>query len=908
MLDIGVQTKGILPDMDIDKGFKLIREAGFRKVDINLDTFLKNSDLYAGKLNGFFSSSIEDLFLYFSQYRKAMDRYGITPSQMHAPYPVRVEGREQQNEYMQGTVIPKSILIAEYLGVPWMVVHPFKMQYVYDKNREFNENIAYFKMLVPLLKQCGVRICFENLYEGIGTRVVEGVCADPEDAVKYIDTLNDYAGEELFGFCLDTGHLQLVNRDPYAFITRLGSRLKALHIHENDGVGDLHQMPFTFGKSKEEGQIWNRIFEGLAETGFDRTLSFETFPCMNSFPKGMRSDVLSAIYGIGSYMREEIEIRKSSELVQKKTFSKTAETMKIGIIGTGRIAARFLKAAEQCHGIKVTCVYNPHIESAERFCKNTGIVATDDLERFMESIEGAYIASPHETHFTYSKVMLENGIHVLCEKPAVLNANDAELLYELAEKNKLIFMEAIKTAYCPGFKKLVQEAKSGKIGRIMDVEAAFTRLTPVNTREYMEPVYGGSFLEFGSYVMLPVLRLLGCDFEHVRFTSIRAANGTDAYTKAYFEYKDKTAVVKTGLGVKSEGQLLLSGTNGYLLAKSPWWMTKEFDIRYEDPGKIEHFQAEYDGSGLQYELEAFAAAVANRNLQEIASEHTEEEHGVTKEESIAMGRVMAAFLDWNKEHRGKKEKDSSGKLKIWAHRGCSFAYPENTLEAFKAAAQIPGITGIELDIQLSSDGEIVVFHDENMRRILGVDKKIASCTLEELKSFKIDAGNGQYTSIPTITEVLSLLKPYCENKGLLINIELKTSIVRYEGIEEKAYNLVKDFGMERYIVWSSFLADSVACIRNLDSEAKTGVLASSNEECIALAKQTGACALHPYIGGLVFELPEDMKGMPVRAWNVDEPFFRDGRPLKEPNLDKYKAYGATDIFTNMPEKYLDSGV
>lgn len=904
MLDIGVQTKGILPDMEIDKGFKLIREAGFRKVDINLDTFLKNSDLYAGKLNGFFSSSIEDLFLYFSQYRKAMDRYGIEPSQMHAPYPVRVEGREQQNEYMQGTVIPKSILIAEFLRVPWMVVHPFKMQYVYDKNREFNENIAYFKMLVPLLKQCGVRICFENLYEGIGTRIVEGVCADPEDAVKYIDTLNDYAGEELFGFCLDTGHLQLVNRDPYAFMTRLGSRLKALHIHENNGVGDLHQLPFTFGKNKEEGQIWNRIFEGLAETGFDRTLSFETFPCMNSFPKGMRSNVLSTIYGIGSYMREEIEIRKSLESVQKKSCSKTAETMKIGIIGTGRIAARFLKAAEQCYGIKVTCVYNPHIESAERFCKNTGIVATDDLERFMESIEGAYIASPHETHFTYAKVMLENGIHVLCEKPAVLNANDAELLYELAAKNKLIFMEAIKTAYCPGFKKLVQEAKSGKIGRIMDVEAAFTRLTPVNTREYMEPVYGGSFLEFGSYVMLPVLRLLGCDFEHVRFTSIRAANGTDAYTKAYFEYKDKTAVVKTGLGVKSEGQLLLSGTKGYLLAKSPWWMTKEFDIRYEDPGKIEHFQAEYDGSGLQYELEAFIAAVANRNLQETASEHTEEEHGVTKEESIAMGRVIGAFLDWNKEHRGKKEKDSSGKLKIWAHRGCSFAYPENTLEAFEAAAKIPGITGIELDIQLSSDGEIVVFHDENAKRVTGEDRNIADSTLKEIKSLRIRSVDDNWTSIPTLEEVLRSLKPYCIKNGLLINIELKTSVIRYDGIEKKAMNMVKAFGLNDYVVWSSFLPDSIRKIKQIEPSSKTGILALSNEDCIRYAALTGADALHPHIGGLVHNLPEEMRTMPVRVWNADEPFFNTPKVLTEPDLTKYANFGATDIFTNLPERYL----
>ncbi len=307
MLDIGVQTKGILPEMNPDKGFGMIKEAGFSRVDINIDTFLKNTDLYAGKTNKFFDAEVEELFVYFSQYKDAMEKYGIRPSQMHAPYPVRVEGRPQQNQYMQGTVIPKSILIAEALGVPWMVVHPFKMQYIYDRERERRENVEYFKLLIPLLKQCKVGICFENLYEGIGYRLTEGVCANPDDAVWYVDTLNDYAGEEVFGFCLDAGHLQLVKRDPYEFITKMGSRLKILHLHENDAVGDLHQMPYTFGSNNGEGQMWDRIYKGLKSINFNGTLSFETYPCVNSFPKGMSVSVLKAIHGIGEYMAGRIQ-------------------------------------------------------------------------------------------------------------------------------------------------------------------------------------------------------------------------------------------------------------------------------------------------------------------------------------------------------------------------------------------------------------------------------------------------------------------------------------------------------------------------------------------------------------------------------------------------------------------------
>lgn len=306
-MKIGVQTKGILPEKTPNEGIKLIRQAGFERVDFNLDTFLKNSDLYAGKVNAFFDSSIEELEIYFKQYVDAMLEHGVRMSQMHAPYPVRVEGKQQQNDYMQGTVIPKSILIAVMLGVPYVVIHPFKMQYNYGRERERQENVEYFKLLIPLLKEYNVKVCFENLYESVGGRIVEGVCADPEDAVWYVDTLNELAGEELFGFCLDTGHLQLVKRDPYEFIMKLGSRLKVLHLHENDAVGDLHQMPFSFGMSEEEGLDWKGITRGLREIGFDGTLSFETYPCVNSFPKGMTSAVLETIHAVGDYLVEEIE-------------------------------------------------------------------------------------------------------------------------------------------------------------------------------------------------------------------------------------------------------------------------------------------------------------------------------------------------------------------------------------------------------------------------------------------------------------------------------------------------------------------------------------------------------------------------------------------------------------------------
>lgn len=581
--------------------------------------------------------------------------------------------------------------------------------------------------------------------------------------------------------------------------------------------------------------------------------------------------------------------------------------MRIGIIGTGRIAARFADTA--LTGIEstyISCVYNPREESALRFIQQHNIQAcTADWDEFVDNIDAAYVASPHETHYEYSRKLLLSGKHVLCEKPAALKKEQVRELIDIAQNNQLVYMEALKTAYCPGYKALIQIAESGRIGRIVEVEAAFSRLTPLNTREYKDDDCNGSFLEFGSYTLLPVLTLLGCEYDDVTFRTVRAQNGVDAYTKAFIEYKDeyidKTAIVKTGLGAKTEGQLVVTGTNGYILAKSPWWLTKEFEVRYENPGKIERYRFGYEGTGLCYEVREFVHRIKNNDKKTV---------DISDNISIAMAGVMERFTDWNtpiyKDRHDQFLATGKNKAmpKIWAHRGCCTLYPENTLEAFRAAAELDGITGIELDIQLTSDGEMVVFRDENLRRVTHIDRNVRGCTLAEIKNIAIPANDGKYCSIPTLEEVLVMMKPYCESRGILINIELKTSVIRYDGIESKAYEIVRKYGMEQYIVWSSFLAESVDIIKKIDQDAKTAVLAMSIEECISMARDTAADALHPYIGGLVYALPQDMQVMPVRAWNGDEPFFNDGRPLKEAHLEEYRYYGATDIFTNIPERYV----
>jgi sugar phosphate isomerase/epimerase len=187
-----------------------------------------------------------------------------------------------------------------------MVVHPFKLQYKLGMEAEKAVTLKFFMDLIPTLKEHGVRVCVENLYESVGGRITEGTCADPMDAIDYVDVLNQVAGEEMFGICLDTGHLQLTHRDPAEYIRTVGSRLKIFHLHENNGTEDLHNLPFSFGSEPDCGTDWQAFVEALADIGFDGTLSFETFPCMNAFPQGAKDEVLCTIHSVGEYLREQI--------------------------------------------------------------------------------------------------------------------------------------------------------------------------------------------------------------------------------------------------------------------------------------------------------------------------------------------------------------------------------------------------------------------------------------------------------------------------------------------------------------------------------------------------------------------------------------------------------------------------
>lgn len=329
----------------------------------------------------------------------------------------------------------------------------------------------------------------------------------------------------------------------------------------------------------------------------------------------------------------------SSTMIRKDKFP----IVRVGLIGTGRIVPRFVAEAKYVSGIQIECAYNPEQESAEHFQRQEGIqVYSENMEEFWQRTDAIYIGSPNETHYAYAKSALEHGKHVLSEKPLAFSHQETIELYQMAKEKGLVLMEAIKTAYCPGFQQLINVAKSGKIGEIKDIEACYTRLATIGSRERTDAQYGGAFLEFAPYTLLPIIKLFGTEYENVQIDSIHGEGGIDLYTKIQLRYAEGMATAKMGVGVKSEGELVIAGTDGYILASSPWWLTHKFDVRREDPNDIEHFEPSFQGDGLRYEISEFVGKINGIGKKD---------YKLTEEESIAMSKIVELFM--RKRNEGK---------------------------------------------------------------------------------------------------------------------------------------------------------------------------------------------------------------------------------------------------------------
>ena len=394
------------------------------------------------------------------------------------------------------------------------------------------------------------------------------------------------------------------------------------------------------GKLNTRDSVMKRL-QAVKDTGYADEVIIEEY-------KGQKIDDIQKynvdVFAIGSdwegyfdYLKEYCEVVYlprtlgiSSTMLRESQIS-----VRIGVIGTGSIARRFVPEASFVSGNEISAAYNPDTEACRDFCRTFGIgTAASSLEELLANCDAVYVASPHYTHFEYAKAALEAGKDVFCETPFVLHLAEAKELYSIAEARRRTLMVAHKTAYCPAFRHLVTMLKSGVIGKIVDINASVTTLTDERSVKLDHNRFGGSMNENACFPLLPILKLLGQDVRNINFYSIMK-NDVDMYTKAVFRYDNATASFQVGLGAKTEGNMVISGTKGYIYVPAPWWKTDYFEQRFEDQNLNRKCFFPFMGEGLRYEIREFISHILNPD---------QSLYLLTKEEILKMTQIQEDYI------------------------------------------------------------------------------------------------------------------------------------------------------------------------------------------------------------------------------------------------------------------------
>lgn len=359
------------------------------------------------------------------------------------------------------------------------------------------------------------------------------------------------------------------------------------------------------------------------------------------------------IFAIGSdwvgkfdYLKEYCDVvylERTKDVSSTQLREQNMGILNIGCVGSGRIAKRMILESKYVSGVNFNIVYGRNENNISKFATENELEKyTTDYDEFLKNVDAVYIATPHLTHYEFAKRAILSKKHVLCEKPITLQEKQTKELYDLAEMNNVVLYEAIKTAYVPGFKRMIMLTKSGVIGKITDIDATFTKLEKDKTlREFDLNQGGGSFNELISYPLIAILKLLGTNYKDLSFySSFDKETGIDIYTKLLLQYDDAIATANVGLGVKKEGELIIAGTNGYIYVPAPWWKTEYFEIRFENQNLNEKYFFKFDGDGLRYELVEFYRSIVDENINNNIN--------LTIAESIEISKILEIFSQKDK--------------------------------------------------------------------------------------------------------------------------------------------------------------------------------------------------------------------------------------------------------------------
>ena len=283
--------------------------------------------------------------------------------------------------------------------------------------------------------------------------------------------------------------------------------------------------------------------------------------------------------------------------------------LKIGLVGAAVFQTKFVNESKFVNGVEVVGVCAsakpPEPEMQDLFY-------TESYDQLLERVDAVYIISKPEKHYIDSKKALLAGKHVLCESPIAFSKQESEELFKIAEKHGLIMMDAIKTAYATAYERLVLLAKGGKIGKVVSVDAVCTSLRDGLTIEGTDlSRKWNSMCGWAPAALLPIFQILGTDYKQKTISTmfLDKAENIDAFTKIDFVFPKAVASIKVAKGAKAEGELIITGTKGYIYVPAPWWKTDYFEVRYEHQEENKRFFYQLDGEGIRYEIVALAKSI-----------------------------------------------------------------------------------------------------------------------------------------------------------------------------------------------------------------------------------------------------------------------------------------------------------
>ena len=297
MLPVSVTTLDSEMLFGRENAYRVIKEAGFDAVDASINVMMRYAQASVRCLPELMQDGREkELLEAAAPWRDGAKEYHLDNYQAHAPFPSLMmdDAADPFNETMLA-VMKKYLMLCDYINCRRLVIHPAFCDYKHrlTAEQEWEINMERYASLIPAAKKYGVMILLENMFISHNKRIYEAVCSDIPTTCRYIDELNALAGEKVFGFCLDTGHLLLLGKDIKDAMIQLGDRIEAFHIHDNDGITDQHLAPYMGVMD------WERFMQGLEAIQYRKTLSFETGSIANRYPKELYPQALRLLAETG---------------------------------------------------------------------------------------------------------------------------------------------------------------------------------------------------------------------------------------------------------------------------------------------------------------------------------------------------------------------------------------------------------------------------------------------------------------------------------------------------------------------------------------------------------------------------------------------------------------------------------